>query len=94
MPLQRKLGSPRSGIGGVEFVMMIRDGTPVPCTVTKDALTMLFGSGGMATVGQLAVFDQCRDKIEAIASQKWDCSQLDDGRVIVTPEDLVKAGLV
>ena len=52
------------------------------------------GSGGMATVGQLAVFDQCRDKIEAIASQKWDCSQLEDGRVIVKPEDLVKVGFV
>ena len=78
MPLQRKLGSSRSSIEGVEFVMMIRDGTPVPCTVTKDALKMLFGSGGMATVGQLAVFDQCRDKIEAVAET----------------EDLVRVGFV
>ena len=54
MPLQRKLGSSRSGIWGVEFVMVTRDGTPVPCNVTRDALTMLFGSGGIAAVGQLA----------------------------------------
>jgi hypothetical protein len=44
--------------------------------------------------GQLAVFDQCRDQIEAVASQKWDCSQLQDGRIIVKPEDLLEAGLV
>ena len=44
-------------------------------------------------MGQLAVFEQCREKIEAIASQKWDCSQLEeDGRVTVRPEDLVNAG--
>jgi hypothetical protein len=74
--------------------MMTGDGTPVPCNVTRDALTMLFGSGGMATVGQLAVFDRWRDQLEAVASQKWDCSQLQDGKVIVKPEDLVKAGLI
>jgi hypothetical protein len=44
-------------------------------------------------LGQLAVFDQRRDEIEAVASQKWDCSQLQDGKVIVKPEDLVRAGV-
>ena len=44
------------------------------------------GKGGIAAVGQLAVFDQCRDQIEAIASQKWDCSQLEDGRIVVNPK--------
>ena len=74
--------------------MMTREGIPVPCNVTRDALNNLFeGKGGIAAVGQLAVFDQCRDQIEAVASQKWDCSRLEDGRVIVKPEDLVKAGL-
>ena len=94
MPLQRKLGSSRPSISGVEFVMMTRDGTPVPCNVTRDALNLLFGGpGGIAAVGPLAVFDQYRDKIEAIVSQKWDCSQLEDGRVVVRPEDGLKAGL-
>jgi hypothetical protein len=75
-------------------MMMTGDGTPVPCNVTRDALGMLFKSpGGIAAVGQLAIFDQYRDRIEAVASQKWDCSQLEEGRVTVTPEDLVKAGL-
>ena len=74
--------------------MMTREGIPVPCNVTRDALNNLFeGKGGIAAVGQLAVFDQCRDQIEAVASQKWDCSRLEDGRVIVKPEDLVKAGI-
>ena len=95
MPLQRRPDSPRPGIWGVEFVMMTREGIPVPCNVTRDALNNLFeGKGGIAAVGQLAVFEQCREKIEAIASQKWDCSQLEeDGRVTVRPEDLVKAGI-
>ena len=94
MPLQRKLGLSRPGISGVEFMMMTPDGTSVPCNLTRDALGMLFkGPGGIAVVGQLAVFDQYRDKIEAVAGQKWDCSQLEEGRVIVTPEDLVKAAL-
>jgi hypothetical protein len=51
------------------------------------------GQGGIAALGQVAVFDQCRDEIEAVASQKWDCSRLQDGKVIVKPEDLVEAGL-
>jgi len=94
MPLQRNLGSPRPGIWGVEFMMVTREGTPIPCNVTRHALNNLFeGKGGIAAVGQLAVFEQCREKIEAIASQKWDCSQLEeDGRVTVRPEDLVNAG--
>jgi hypothetical protein len=74
--------------------MVTRDGTPVACSVTRDALNLLFGGqGGIAAVGPLAVFDQYREKIEAIASQKWDCSQLEDGRVVVRPEDILKAGL-
>lgn len=74
--------------------MVTRDGTPVACSVTRDALNLLFGSpGGIAAVGPLAVFDQYRDKIEAIVSQKWDCSQLEGGRVVVRPEDILKAGL-
>jgi Protein of unknown function (DUF1488) len=94
MPLQRKLGSSRPAIAGVEFVMVTREGTPVACSVARDALNLLFGSaGGIAAVGPLAVFDQYRDKIEAIVSQKWDCSQLEDGRVVVRPEDILKAGL-
>jgi hypothetical protein len=51
------------------------------------------GQGGITALGQLAVFDQRRDEIEAVASQKWDCSQLQDGKVIVKPEDLVRAGV-
>ena len=94
MPLQRKLGSSRSGISGVEFVMVTRDGTPVACNVTRDALNLLFGGqGGVAAVGPLAVFDQYRDKIEAIVSQKWDCSQLEEGGIVVRPEDVLNAGL-
>ena len=63
--------------------------------MTRDALNVLFqGQGGIAALGQLAVFDQCRDEIEAVASQKWDCSQLQDGKIIVKPEDLLEAGLV
>jgi hypothetical protein len=94
MPLERKLGSPRPGIWGVGFMMMTRGGTPISCSVTRDALNNLFeGKGGIAAVGQLAVFEQCRDQIEAIASQKWDCSKREDGRVNVKSEDLVKAGL-
>jgi hypothetical protein len=93
MPLQRKLGSSRSGLLGVEFSMMAQEGTSIPCIVTRDSLRRLFGSGGMATVGQLAVFDRWRDQIEAVASQKWDCSQVEDGRVFVRPEDLIKIGL-
>ena len=84
MPLQRKLGSSRPGIWGVDFMMMTHEGAPVPCNVTR---------GGIAALGQVAVFDQCRDEIEAVASQKWDCSRLQDGKVIVKPEDLVEAGL-
>jgi hypothetical protein len=62
--------------------------------VTRDALNVLFqGQGGIAAVGQLAIFDQYRDRIEAVASQKWDCGRLQDGKVIVKPEDLVEAGL-
>jgi Protein of unknown function (DUF1488) len=92
MPLERKLGSPRAGIWGVGFMMMSRGGALVSCNVTRDALNNLFdGKGGIAAVGQLAVFEQCRDQIEAVASQKWDCSQLDDGEVIVRPNDLAKA---
>src|SRR5262245_38407836 len=93
MPLQRNLGSPRPGIWGVQFMMVTRGGTPIPCNVTRDALNDLFqDKGGIAAMGQLVVFQQCREKIEAIASQKWDCSQLEeDGCVTVRPEDLVKA---
>jgi len=72
--------------------MMTHEGTSVPCNVTREALKRLFGSGGIASVGQLAVFDQWRDQIEAVASQKWDCSQLEDGKVIARPEDLMKIG--
>jgi hypothetical protein len=94
MPLERKVGSPRPGIWGVGFMMMTRGGTPVSCNVTRDALNNLFeGKGGIAAVGQLVVFELCRDQIEAVASQKWDCSQLDDGGVIVRPKDLVRAGV-
>jgi len=59
----------------------------------RDALNNLVrDKGGIAAMGQLAVFQQCREKIEAIASQKWDCRQLEeDGCVTVRPEDLVKA---
>jgi hypothetical protein len=95
MPLQRKPGSSRPGIWGVDFMMMTHEGAPVPCNVTRDALNVLFqGQGGIAALGQLAVFDQCRDEIEVVASQKWDCSQLQDGKIIVKPEDLLEAGLV
>jgi O-acetyl-ADP-ribose deacetylase (regulator of RNase III) len=75
-------------------MMMTHEGAAVACNVTRDALNILFdGKGGIAAVGQLAVFDQCRDQIEAVASQKWDCSQPQVGRVVVKPEDLLKAGL-
>jgi Protein of unknown function (DUF1488) len=94
MPLQRMPSSSRPGIWGIDFMMMTREGVPVPCNVTRDALNNLFeGQGGITALGQLAVFDQRRDEIEAVASQKWDCSQLQDGKVIVKPEDLVRAGV-
>ena len=92
MPLQRNLGSPRPGIWGVQFMMVTCGRTPIPCNVMRDALNYLFrDKGGIAAMGQLAVFQQCREKIEDIASQKWDCRQLEeDGCVTVRPEDLVK----
>jgi len=42
-------------------------------------------------LGLLAVFEQCRGQTEAVANQRWDCSQLDDSEVIVRPNDLAKA---
>ena len=73
--------------------MLTAEGKTVLCKVTRDALSVLFkGPGGIGSIGQLAVFNQCRDHVEAIASQKWDCSQLDHGTVLVKAEDVKSAG--
>jgi hypothetical protein len=95
MPLQR---SPHSGcephVWGVDFWMVARDGTTIRCNVTRGALdTLLDDDGTLAQCAQRAVFEEARTQIEHVASQKYDCGHIEDGAIVVRPEDLVQAGL-
>ena len=54
---------------------------------------LLNDNGGLTELGQLDVFNEHRSKVESIASQKYDCAYVEDGVIIVRPEDVEKAGL-
>jgi hypothetical protein len=76
---------------GIDFHMMTRDGTLVRCNVTCGALDKFVGDRrDRSQLGQLAAFVGCREKIERLASQKYDRGLLEDGVIIVRPEDVVK----
>ena len=76
---------------GIDFDMMTRDGTPVRCNVTCGALNkFLDDRGNLSQLGQLAAFVGCREKIESVASQKYDSGLFDDGIIVVRPEDVAK----
>ena len=95
MPLLRSPnGSFRPDPWGIEFPMLTRDGKPIRCRVMRCTLERLLGDPTpLPQDRQLAVFASCREKVESVASQKYDCSLLEDGIIIVRPEDVVKAGL-
>jgi hypothetical protein len=79
---------------GIEFRMMTRDGKPIRCRVMRATLEKLLGDPTpVARDRYLAVFDTYREKVESVASQKYDCSLLEDDVIVVRPEDVVKAGL-
>jgi uncharacterized protein DUF1488 len=70
---------------------MTRDGTLVRCNVTCGALGKFLGDGrDLSQLAQLAAFVGCREKIESVASQKYDSGLLEDGVIIVRTEDVVK----
>ena len=72
---------------GIDFLMMARDGKPIRCNVMRTALreTVREIRRRFPRDRQLSVFDVYREKLESVASQKYDCSLLEDGIVFVRP---------
>ena len=78
---------------GIKFRMLTRKGVRVRCLVERTALEKLL-SVTLGQQGLVVVFDECRELIESVASQKYDCSLVERGLIVIRPEDIVKAGLV
>jgi hypothetical protein len=95
MPLLRwPPGGCEPHMWGINFLMMTRDGTTIRCEVTRGVLDKLLNdNGGLTELGQQGVFDEYRSQIENVASQKYDCGHVEDGVIVVRPEDVEKAGL-
>ena len=90
MPLTRASTTPLVDTWGVHWNMLSPGRLSVQCTVTRGALDELVKGGGNTTEGgQFAIFTQCRDAIESLASQKYDVGEVDHpNMVIVGPDDV------
>lgn len=94
MPLLRwPNGSTQLTAHGIDFLMMTHNGSSIRCRIMPGTLEELLGGLQSVREHQLVLFDKCRDKLESLASQKYDRSDLDGDMIIIGPVDVAKAGL-
>ena len=75
MALKRAPGTPRPDLNHIAFPMEdVATGKVVSCTVSEDALRKMSG-GGSSIASMEAMFEQHRDYVEGIASNKYDGGQ-------------------
>ena len=75
MPLKQAPGTLRPDLNHIAFLMEdVATGKVVSCTVSEDALRNLSG-GGTSIASMEAMFEQHRDYVERITSNKYDGGQ-------------------
>lgn len=95
MPLTSGLRAHTVHEEGVNFTMLAPDGSLVPCHVERRALDALVGGTGQLSSHQQApVFTARRPQIERVASEKYDCGQMNEGVALVSAQDLSDAGVL
>ncbi len=86
MPLDRNHIDPiEERSGGVIFAMIRPTGIVIPCSLTPDALLVIANGDWDSPCG---AFIAHRDRIEAVASEKYDRGQIDpDGGITLRAPD-------
>jgi hypothetical protein len=75
---------------GVSFHMLSAAGGTVHCRITRAALEKLGGrQHQLSGFEQAILFDHWHKEIERLASQKYDVGRVENGLLLIEPEDLV-----
>ena len=95
MPLRRGPGKPTVSGNDIDFPMVSDTGAVVPCMITQGAIDNLAGSGAPKPIARLRIFFDWQNALEKIASDMYDAGLVHAGGVVViTPRDLIRAGLI
>ena len=91
MPLKRAEGQVTSTGSSLEFPMLSLKGEKLRCFVDTTALKEVARNN--SPIDPWSIFHDRRALLESIASQKYDCGDVDDGLVVVGLQDMRNAGL-